>query len=60
MLLSEEKTIVLETAKSYGETFDFLNKKVIFEKFDDILKMWENKIEVRKFIEEIYYSLWEK
>ena len=57
LISQEDKKIVLNSAKNFGETFDFFNKEVIFENLDKILDLWENKNEVRNIIEAIIYSL---
>ena len=57
LISDENKRIVFETFKNFGETFDFFNKEIIFTNLDKIFDLWENKNEVRNIIEKIYYSL---
>lgn len=56
---NEEKRIVFNTARNFGETFSFLNKELIFENLDNILNALDNKneYEMLKIIEIIYNSL---
>ncbi len=55
--LPTEKMIVLSSAKNFGETFDFLNKKILFDNLDRLLESKKDEREFNKIINEIYYSL---
>jgi len=53
--LPPEKKLIVNSVKNFGETFDFLNKKILFDNIDRILKANEN--ELYRIIGEMYYSL---
>jgi len=53
--LPPEKKLVLNSVKNFGETFDFLNKEILFNNLDRLLEAKED--ELNRIIEEIYYSL---
>lgn len=55
--LSKEKMIVINSAKNFGETFDFLNKKILFDNLDKLLELRKDEGKFDKIINEIYYSL---
>ena len=52
--IDENKKIVSNIVKNFGETFDFLNKEVIFSNIDKILDSWDNRYLI---LEEIINSL---
>jgi hypothetical protein len=55
--LPEEKRIVFDSLKNFGETFDFLNKEKLFDNIDRILEASKNEVELNRILYEIYYSL---
>jgi hypothetical protein len=56
--LQEDKRIVLDSFKNFGETFDFLNKEKLFDNIDRILDASKNVIELNKILQETQYLLW--
>jgi ABC-type glycerol-3-phosphate transport system substrate-binding protein len=50
-----EKQIIINSVKNFGETFDFLNKDVLFKNIDKLLEI--NGSELNRFIDTIFYSL---
>jgi hypothetical protein len=55
--LPEDKRIVLDSVKNFGETFDFLNKEKLFDNIDRILEASKNEGELNRILQEIQYSL---
>jgi hypothetical protein len=55
--LPEDKRIVFDSVKNFGETFDFLNKEKLFDNIDRILEASKNEIELNRILQEIQYSL---
>jgi hypothetical protein len=55
--LPEEKRIVFDSVKNFGETFDFLNKEKLFDNIDRILEASKNESELNRILQEIQYSL---
>jgi ABC-type glycerol-3-phosphate transport system substrate-binding protein len=55
--LPQAKKIVLNSAKNFGETFDFINKEKLFDNIDRIIEESKNERELNKILQEIYYSL---
>jgi len=55
--LPPEKKLVFDSVKNFGETFDFLNKEKLFDNLDRVLEVYKNKQELRKILDQIYYSL---
>jgi hypothetical protein len=55
--LSENKRIVFDSVKNFGETFDFLNKEKLFDNIDRILEASKNESELNRILQEIQYSL---
>jgi hypothetical protein len=55
--LPEDKRIVFDSVKNFGETFDFLNKEKLFDNIDRILEASKNESELNRILYEIYYSL---
>jgi len=53
----EEKKIVFDSAKNFGETFDFINKDKLFDNIDRILDASKDKDELNRTLQEVYYSL---
>jgi hypothetical protein len=53
--LPPEKQLVINSVKNFGETFDFLNKEVLWNNIDMMLEAKED--ELNRIIEEIRYSL---
>lgn len=53
----DNKKIVLKSYNSFGDTFQFINKKVLFDNLDNLL---ENKDELSKNIEKISNQLQKK
>jgi ABC-type glycerol-3-phosphate transport system substrate-binding protein len=53
--LSEEKKNVLDAVKNFGETFDFLDKDKLFDNLDKILEVYNEGIDLKKFLEGIEY-----
>jgi hypothetical protein len=51
--LPEDKRIVFDSVKNFGETFDFLNKEKLFDNIDRILEAGKNEIELNKILQEI-------
>jgi len=54
---TSEKKLVFDSVKNFGETFDFLNKEKLFDNLDRVLEVYRNEPELRKILEQIYYSL---
>jgi hypothetical protein len=55
--LSEDKKVVFDSFKNFGETFDFLNKENLFDNIDRILETSKNEGELYRILQEIQYSL---
>jgi len=56
--LDPSKKIIINSFNVGSETFDFLNKEIIFEKFDQILNLWQNsRSKGIKVIDQMIYSL---
>jgi hypothetical protein len=55
--LPEDKRIVFDSVKNFGETFDFLNKERLFDNIDRILEASKNESELNRILYEIYYLL---
>jgi len=55
--LQEDKRIVFGSFKNFGETFDFLNKGILFDNIDRILEASKNESELNRILQEIHYSL---
>ncbi|GIW67180.1 MAG: hypothetical protein KatS3mg096_048 [Candidatus Parcubacteria bacterium] len=56
--LTPEKKIVFDSVKNFGETFDFLNKEVLFNNIDRILEVYhKDENELNRILVEINYSL---
>jgi len=53
--LPPDKNLIVTSVKNFGETFDFLNKKILFDNLDRLLEAKED--ELNRIIEEIHYSL---
>lgn len=53
--LPAEKRLIINSAKNFGETFDFLDKKVLFDNIDRILNASDD--ELNRIIEQLRYSL---
>ena len=43
--------------KNFGETFDFLNKEILFDNLDRILDSYQDKDNLNKILTEILYLL---
>jgi hypothetical protein len=55
--LPEDKRIVFDSVKNFGEIFDFLNKEKLFDNIDRILEASKNESELNRILYEIYYLL---
>jgi hypothetical protein len=55
--LPEDKRIVFDSVKNFGETFDFINKEKLFDNIDRILEASKNEFELNRILQEIKYSL---
>ena len=55
--LPEDKRVVFDSVKNFGETFDFLNKERLFDNIDRILEAGKNESELNRILYEIYYLL---
>jgi hypothetical protein len=55
--LNEDKRIVFDSVKNFGETFDFINKEKLFDNIDRILEASKNEFELNRILQEIKYSL---
>lgn len=55
--LDKNKEVVFNVAKNFGETFDFLNKELLFENFDSLFNYFENDYEFYRLFEPIRFSL---
>jgi hypothetical protein len=55
--LPEDKKIIFDSSKNFGETFDFLNKEKLFDNIDRILEASKNESELNRILYEINYSL---
>lgn len=55
--LSEEKKIVRDTVKNFGEEFDFVNKDVLYNNIDKLIDNYKYKDIFYRILGEIYYSL---
>jgi hypothetical protein len=55
--LPPEKKIVLDSVKNFGETFDFLNKKILFDNLDTLLDFSKDEYQFQRVFERIYYSI---
>jgi hypothetical protein len=55
--LPEDKKIVFDSFKNFGESFDFLNKEKLFDNIDRILEASKNAGELIRILQEIQYSL---
>jgi hypothetical protein len=52
-----DKKVNFESVKNFGESFDFIDKRKLFEYFDSVFDFSKDKNERRKIIEKIFYSL---
>jgi ABC-type glycerol-3-phosphate transport system substrate-binding protein len=53
--LSDEKKIIVNSVQNFGETFDFLNKDILFDNLDKLLEA--SDIQLNQILERIIYSL---
>jgi maltose-binding protein MalE len=53
--LPEEKKVVLDSAKNFGETFDFLNKEKLFNNLDRVFEVYKDEAELNKVLNQINY-----
>jgi hypothetical protein len=55
--LAEDKKIVADSFEKFGETFDFFNKEILFEKIDLLIKSVYNMKLLEQILNEISYSI---
>ena len=51
--LPTDKKIVLDSVRNFGETFDFLNKEILFDKIDSMIDAFRDEFQLNKIFSEI-------
>ncbi len=52
--LPEEKGIVIDSSKNFGETFDFFNKGILLDNLDKLMESMKDELQFNRIINEIY------